>query len=247
MPSISVVLPAYNEEANIGQAVRRAMQAVATHTSDYEVIVVDDGSWDRTSQVVQAIADGHRMEEHAQVRLVRHEVNRGYGGALRSGFEAATKELIFFTASDNQYDPSEIGRLLPLMDADLVEDPADIVTGFRAHRRDPFLRRLYAWAWNALVNLLFGYLSRDIDCAFKLFRRKVLEEVVLTSSGAMIDTELLAEARWRGFRIREVAVSHFPRQIGHQTGADPRVVLRAFRDLVRYRAVNKDRWELGRR
>lgn len=230
MPSISVVLPAYNEEANVGQAVRKAMEAVAAHTSDYEVIVVDDGSRDRTSEVVQAI-----IEEHPQVRLVRHKVNRGYGGALRSGFEAATKELIFFTASDNQYDLSEIGRLLPLIIS------ADIVTGFRSHRRDSLLRRLYAWAWNALVNLLFGYLSRDIDCAFKLFRRKVLEEVTLTSSGAMIDTELLAGARRRGFRIQEVAVSHFPRQVGHQTGADPWVVLRAFRDLIRYR------WALGRR
>ncbi len=229
MPSISVVFPAYNEEANVGQAVRRAMEAVAAHTSDYEVIVVDDGSQDRTSAAVQAI-----MGEHPQVRLVRHDANRGYGAALRSGFEATTKEWIFFTASDNQYDPSEIGRLLLLM------DEADIVTGFRAHRQDPFLRRLYAWAWNGLVNLLFGYLSRDIDCAFKLFRRNILEEMVLTSSGAMVDTELLAGAKRRGFRIREVAVSHFPRQVGHQTGADPRVVLRAFRDLIRYR------WELGR-
>jgi len=230
MAGISVVLPAYNEEANVGQAVRRAMDAVATHTPDYEVIVVDDGSRDRTSQVVQAI-----MEENPQVRLVRHEVNRGYGAALRSGFQAATKELIFFTASDNQYDPSEIDRLLPLI------EEADIVAGFRAHRQDPLLRRLFAWAWNTLVNLLFGYLARDIDCAFKLFRRKILEEVPLTSSGAMIDTELLAGAKRKGFRIREVAVSHFPRQVGRQTGADPRVVLRAFRDLIRYR------WKLGRR
>lgn len=230
MSSISVVLPAYDEEANVAQAVRKAMQAAAAHTSDYEVIVVDDGSRDRTSEVVQAIVD-----EHPQVRLVRHEANRGYGGALRSGFEAASKELILFTASDNQYDLLELRRLLPLMDS------ADIVTGFRGHRRDPFRRRVYAWAWNALVNLLFGYLSRDIDCAFKLFRREVLEEVPLTSSGAMIDTELLAGARRRGFRIQEVAVSHFPRQAGHQTGADPRVILRAFRDLIRYR------WGLGRR
>ncbi|MEA3346398.1 MAG: glycosyltransferase family 2 protein [Chloroflexota bacterium] len=230
MPGISVVLPAYNEEANVGQAVRRAIQAVAAHTSDYEVIIVDDGSRDRTSEVVQEI-----MEEHPQVRLVRHEVNRGYGGALRSGFKAASKDLIFLTASDNQYDPSEIGRLLPFM------EDADIVAGFRAHRRDPFLRRVYAWAWNALVNLLFGYLSRDVDCAFKLFRREVLEEVTLTSPGAMVDTQLLAGAKLKGFRIREAAVSHFPREAGHQTGADPRVVLQAFRDLIRYW------WELGRR
>jgi glycosyltransferase involved in cell wall biosynthesis len=229
MPSISVVLPAYNEEDNVDQAVCRAMDAVAAHTSDYEVIVVDDGSRDRTSEVVQTI-----MEKHPQVRLVRHEVNRGYGGALRSGFEAATRALIFLIASDNQYDPCEIDRLLPLM------DDADIVTGFRARRQDSLLRRLYAWAWNALVNLLFGYLSRDIDCAFKLFRREILDEVIVTSPGAMIDTQLLAGARRRGFRIREIAVSHFPRQAGHQTGADLRVVLRAFRDLIRFW------WELGR-
>jgi glycosyltransferase involved in cell wall biosynthesis len=229
MPSISVVLPAYNEEANVRQAVLGAMEAVADHTSDYEVIVVDDGSRDRTSEVVQGI-----IEELPQVRLVRHEVNRGYGGALRSGFEAATRELIFLIASDNQYDPSEIGLLLPLM------DDADIVTGFRAHRQDSPLRRLYAWGWNVLVNLLFGYLSRDVDCAFKLFRRDVLKEVVLTSPGALIDTQLLAGARRSGFRIKEIAVSHFPRQTGHQTGADVRVVLRAFGDLMRYW------WKLGR-
>lgn len=229
MPSISVVLPAYNEEANVGRAVCRAMRAVAAHTSDYEVIVVDDGSRDRTTEVVRAI-----MEEHPQVRLVRHEINRGYGGALRSGFEAATRELVFFTATDNQYDPSEIDRLLPLMDG------ADIVTGFRARRQDSRPRRLYAWAWNALVNLLFGYLSRDIDCAFKLFRRGILEQVALTSPGAMVDTQLLAGAKRRGFRIREIAVSHFPREVGHQTGADLRVVLRAFRDLIGYW------WELWR-
>jgi glycosyltransferase involved in cell wall biosynthesis len=229
MPSISVVLPAYNEEANVRQAVLGAMEAVADHTSDYEVIVVDDGSRDRTSEVVQGI-----IEELPQVRLVRHEVNRGYGGALRSGFEAATRELIFLIASDNQYDPSEIGLLLPLM------DDADIVTGFRAHRQDSPLRRLYAWGWNVLVNLLFGYLSRDVDCAFKLFRRDVLKEVVLTSPGALIDTQLLAGARRSGFRIKEIAVSHFPRQTGRQTGADVRVVLRAFGDLMRYW------WKLGR-
>ena len=230
MSGISVVLPAYNEEGNVGTAVQRAIEAVAAHTPDYEVIVVDDGSRDGTSQAVRAC-----MEDHPEVRLVRHEVNRGYGAALRSGFESATKELIFFTASDNQYDPSEIGRLLAHMDG------ADIVSGFRAHRQDPLVRRFYAWAWTALVNLLFGYLSRDIDCAFKLFRRGILNKVELTSSGAMIDTELMAGARRNGLRIREEAVSHFPREAGHQTGANPRVVLRAFRDLVRFRR------ELGRR
>jgi glycosyltransferase involved in cell wall biosynthesis len=230
MASISAVLPAYNEEGNIREAVHRTMEAVAAHTSDYEIVVVDDGSRDRTSEILQAT-----MAEHPQVRVVRHQVNRGYGGALRSGFEAATKELVFLVASDNQYDPSEISRLLPLMGG------ADIVTGYRARRQDPFLRRIYAWCWNTLVNLLFGYLGRDVDCAFKLFRREILEEIALTSSGALIDTQLLAGARRQGFRIREVAVSHFPREVGQQTGANVRVVLRAFRDLIRYW------WELRRK
>jgi glycosyltransferase involved in cell wall biosynthesis len=223
MPSISVVLPAYNEEGNIGKAVQSAMDAVAVHTSEYEIIVVDDGSHDRTSDMVEAM-----MEEHSQVRLVRHEVNRGYGGALRSGFEAASQEWIFLMASDNQYDPFEIDRLLALI------DDADIVAGFRANRQDAPLRRLYARAWNALVSVLFGYLSRDIDCAFKLFRRQILSDIALSSEGAMIDTQLLAGARKRGFRIRETAVTHLPRKAGHQTGANVWVVLRAFRDLVSF-------------
>jgi glycosyltransferase involved in cell wall biosynthesis len=217
------VLPAYNEEGNIVKAVQSATKAVAAHTSEYEIIVVDDGSQDRTSEMVEAM-----VGEHARIRLVRHEANRGYGGALRSGFEAATQEWIFLIASDNQYDPFEIDKLLSLA------DDADIVTGFRANRQDAPFRRFYGWAWNALVSVLFGYLSRDIDCAFKLFRRQILNEITLSSQGAMIDTQLLAGARKRGFRIRETAVTHLPRQAGHQTGGNVWVVLRALRDLVSF-------------
>lgn len=222
--SMSVVLPAYNEEENVGQAVRSVLEVMQPLTPSYEVIVVDDGSRDRTSEVVEELA-----ESYPQVRLVRHEVNRGYGGALNSGFKAATRDLIFFTSSDNQYDVAEVKKLLPYIES------AELVIGYRADRRDPFVRRLFAWGWTTLVNLLFGYVSRDIDCAFKLFRREILSQINITSKGAMIDTELLVGAKRRGFSIVEVPVSHFPRLAGEQTGANIRVILRAFKDLFKFR------------
>ncbi len=222
--SISVVLPAYNEEENVGQAVRSVLEVMEPLTPDYEVIVVDDGSRDRTSEVVEELA-----ESYPQVRLIRHEVNRGYGGALNSGFQAATRELIFFTSSDNQYDVAEVKKLLPHIET------TELVIGYRAKRQDPFIRRFFAWGWTTLVNLLFGYVSRDIDCAFKLFKREVVSQVPITSKGAMIDTEFLVGAKRKGFSITEVPVSHFPRLAGEQTGANIRVILRAFRDLFRFR------------
>ena len=222
--SISVVLPAYNEEENVGQAVRSVLEVMEPLTPDYEVIVVDDGSRDRTSEVVEEL-----VESYPQVRLVRHEVNQGYGGALNSGFQAATRELIFFTSSDNQYDVAEVKKLLTYIES------SDLVIGYRADRQDAFIRRVFAWGWTTLVNLLFGYVSRDVDCAFKLFKRQVLSQVRITSKGAMIDTELLVGAKRKGFDIIEVPVSHFPRLAGAQTGANVRVILRAFRDLLRFR------------
>lgn len=231
--NITVVLPAYNEGENVAEAVSSVIEVMDSITPDYEVIVVDDGSSDGTSQVVEDL-----MERYPQVRLIRHPANRGYGGALRSGFEAARGDLIFFTSSDNQYDVAEINKLLPLI------EEADIVAGYRAKRQDPLIRRFFAWGWNTLVRLLFGYAARDIDCAFKLFRRDVLDRVPLTSMGAMIDTELLVGARKRGLRVREVAVSHFPRQAGRQTGARVDVIVKAFRDLWDFRSRLKE--ELAR-
>jgi len=218
--SISAVLPAYNEEENIAKAVRDTIAALAQVSNDYEVIVVDDGSRDQTAKVVQEL-----MPEFPQLRLVQHTVNRGYGGALRSGFEAATKELIFLAPADNQFDPQEITKLLPL-----IQD-ADIVNPYRAQRQDPMHRQLNALGWNWLMHLFFGYVARDIDCGFKLLRRDVVKQVTLTSNGAMLDTELLVGAKKRGFRIVETSVTHLPRTAGSQTGAKISVILRAFRDL----------------
>ena len=225
MPSISVVLPAWNEEHNIATAIQQAVTAMEGIGADYEIIVVDDGSRDGTARVV-----GELQARQPQVRLVRHEVNRGYGQALRSGYAAAQKDLVLIHHADSQFDLREIKRFLPLL------AQADIVCGYRAQRADPFLRKVNALGWNMVVRLLFGYLARDIDCGFKLFRREVLDHVHLTATrGAMIDTELLASAKARGYRIAELPVTHLPRLGGQPTGAHLDVIITSFRELFAFR------------
>ena len=224
MPYLSVFLPAYNEEPNVRRAVEGVHAVADTLGLDYEIIVVNDGSADRTGEIAQEM-----MADIPRLRLAEHYPNRGYGGALKAGFAAAEGDLIAFVAADSQFDFGEISLFLAHIDR------ADVVCGYRTRRQDSFIRRLNASLWNALIRLLFGYLCRDIDCGFKLLRRSVLERVHLVSDGAMIDTELLAGARARGFRIAEVPVTHLPRTEGEATGANLKVILRAFRDLVRFR------------
>ena len=224
MSSLSIVLPAYNEEANAETAVEQVSDVAEQLGMDYEIILVNDGSKDRTGEIGREL-----MQRVPHFRLVEHYPNRGYGGSLKAGFAAATKELIAFVPADNQFDFNEIHLLLEALDG------ADIVSGYRAEREDTFVRRLNAFGWNTLVRVLFGYLCRDIDCGFKLFRREVLDHVVIESDGAMIDTELLAGARARGFRIADVPVTHLPRVAGEATGANIKVIAKAFRDLARFR------------
>jgi glycosyltransferase involved in cell wall biosynthesis len=224
VPYLSIFLPAYNEEENVAAAVKDVSATAQDLALDHEIIVVNDGSRDRTGSIVRALQD-----QVPHLRLVEHYPNRGYGGALKAGFEAARGDLIAFIPADKQFAFQEITRFL-----DAIED-ADIVCGYRAQRQDNAIRRLNAFGWNMLVRFLFGYLCRDIDCGFKLVRRRVLEKVILESEGAMIDTELLAGARARGLRIAEVPVTHLPRTAGEATGANLRVILRAFRDLVHFR------------
>jgi len=224
MSSLSIVLPAYNEEENVESAVEQVSAVAQQLKMDYEIILVNDGSADRTGEI------GHElMQRIPNFQLVEHYPNRGYGGSLKAGFAAATKDLVVFVPADNQFDFSEITRFLERV------NEADIVSGYRSERQDHFVRKLNALGWNMLVRLLFGYLCRDIDCGFKLFRRGVLEHVTLVSDGAMIDTEFLAGARARGFRIAEVPVTHLPRVAGEATGANLKVVARAFRDLACFR------------
>ena len=224
MSSLSIVLPAYNEEANVERAVEQVSAVARQLGMEYEIILVNDGSADRTGEI------GHELEGRIpNYRLVEHYPNRGYGGSLKAGFEAATKELIAFVPADNQFDFGEIAALLEALDG------ADIVSGYRARREDHFVRKLNAFGWNTLVSLLFGRLCSDIDCGFKLFRREILRHVTVESNGAMIDTEFLAGAKARGYRIADVPVTHLPRVGGEATGANFKVIAKAFRDLALFR------------
>jgi glycosyltransferase involved in cell wall biosynthesis len=220
---ISAVMPAYNEEANLEQSVGRMASALQNFTRGFEIIVVDDGSQDGTAAVLERLKG-----THPTLRVIRHPTNRGYGAALRSGFDVARFSWIFLMDADNQFDPAEVELLLARA-AD-----ADIVAGYRKHRRDPLLRRLNAWAFFTLVRLLFGRLVRDVNCAFRLTRRDVLSRMALHSEGALINTEILA--RQLRARVVEVPVHHYPRKAGKQTGANIRVVFRAFAELFAFRA-----------
>ena len=224
MPGLSIVLPAYNEEANVASAVEKVSTVAQQLGMDYEIILVNDGSTDRTGEIGRELA-----QRIPNLRLVEHYPNRGYGGSLKAGFAAATRELIAFAPADNQFIFSEINRLLERL------DEADIVSGYRADRQDNIVRKFFAFGWNTLMRLLFGYLCRDVDCGFKLFRRDILEHVTIVSDGAMVDTEFLFKARARGYRIADVPVTHLPRLAGESTGGNVKVIAMAFRDLVRFR------------
>jgi glycosyltransferase involved in cell wall biosynthesis len=205
------------------------VKTLESFNADYEVIVVNDGSRDRTAEILTQL-----HEANPRVRMVAHERNQGYGAAVWTGFISATKDLVFLTDGDKQFDVDELSLLLPMMDG------ADMVIGYRHKRADPPMRLLNAWGWKLLVNGLFGYTARDIDCAFKLFRRRILDRVDVHSRGATFSAEFLIKARRLGYIIRERAVSHYPRPAGQATGAKPAVILRAFRELWQLRLTLED-------
>jgi glycosyltransferase involved in cell wall biosynthesis len=207
VPSLSVVLPAFNEEKNVGAAVQRALEVLPALAAEFEVIVVDDGSRDNTAGVVQELMISHG----SHVRLLRHTINQGYGAALRSGLTNARSGLVFYTDSDNQFDIGELEYFLPLAETH------DVVIGFRVYRYDPVLRSILAWVYNRLVGILFRVRVRDVDCGFKLFRREVLARISIESSDFFVDTELVAKARKWNFRIAEKGVRHYARVAGETT------------------------------
>ncbi len=220
-PELSLVFPAFDEARNLGPLLDRALAIGQRLAQRFEIIVVDDGSRDGTAALLAA-----RAAEHEQIRLIRHPDNRGYGAALRAGLREAQGELVFFSDADLQFDLGELALLVT------HARDFDIVAGFRAPRRDPWGRRLLAACWGLGVRALFGLPVRDIDCAFKLFRRPVLQELPIQSLSAFVNTEILVRARSAGFRIHQVPVSHHPRRHGRQSGANPRVIVRAVRELV---------------
>ena len=226
MPSLSVCMPAYNEEENIAGMVTDVLAVMQPRVADFEIVVANDGSKDRTGAVLEELA-----QQHPEVKPVHHEVNQGYGAAVYTALSSASKELIFFTDSDRQFKLEEVDRLLA------KRNEADMIVGYRAPRRDPFLRVLFGWGWSSLVTLLFGYTARDIDCAFKLFPRTLFENVgpTVQSRGATFSAEFLVRTKRAGYTIAEVPVSHLPRVAGSQTGARWDVISRAFGELWQFR------------
>jgi len=224
--SISVFFPCYNEQGNVERTTLNALNACRDLFRDFEIIIVDDGSRDRTGEIADKLA-----VEHEPVRAVHNQPNRGYGGALQRGFREARKEWVFYTDGDGQFDFREIPRLIELLDR------FDIGAGYRLDRQDAAIRKVNAWAWTTLCNWVFGMKMRDIDCAFKLLPRRFLQETPLHSRGALISAELLARAIRKGYRVGQVGVHHYPRTAGAPTGANLRVILRAFRELWTLRKV----------
>lgn len=220
LASLSAFFPAYNEEANVERMCTSLKAVLPQVAEDYEIIIVNDGSKDRTSEIADRL-----VKEDQKVRVVHHKINQGYGAAIRSGIEACMKEYLFFTDGDNQFDVSQLSLMVPLV------SQYDGVIGYRLNRQDNWTRKLNAWAWNRLVRLMFGLKVKDIDCAFKLFHRKVFEKIQFESSGAMISTEMLVKIIKKGYQLHEIGVLHSPRLAGKQTGANLRVILRAFKEL----------------
>ena len=201
---LSVFFPAYNDSGTIASMVIRAVQAASELTPDYEVIVVNDGSGDATAQIVDELA-----RTYSQVRVVHHARNRGYGGALQTGFRSATKELIFYTDGDAQYDPAELAALWARMTAD-----ADLVNGYKISRSDPLHRVIIGRVYHHIVSLMFGLTVRDVDCDFRLMRRAIFERIDLEKTSGVICLELMKKIEDAGFRIVEVPVHHYHRAFG---------------------------------
>ena len=221
--SISVVLPAYNEEAVIANTVARVFQILSRMVADFEILVVNDGSKDRTGAIVAAMA-----AQEPRVRLITHQVNQGAGAALVSGFIRATKAYTFYMDADGQFDINDLARLLPYV------GEYDGVFGYRLNRQDPWIRKFNGWCWNLVVRFVFNVRVRDIDGAFKVFRTDYFRHVVLEARGALLLTEVVYKFARAGYSYTEVPVKHLPREGGSPTGAKPSVILRAFKELFFY-------------
>jgi glycosyltransferase involved in cell wall biosynthesis len=230
-PTLSLVFPAFNEADNLPVLLESAVKTGDALGLNFEIVVVDDGSQDESAELLE-----RWCERDDRIRAVHHLANQGYGAALRSGLRSARGELVFFSDADLQFDLAEIQNLL------LHADEFDIVAGYRSPRRDHFIRRAIAWFWGTLVQALFDLRVRDIDCAFKIFRREVLDAIPIDSIGAFVNTEILARARAARFEIKQVPVTHRARVQGRQSGAHPRVIARAFVELAKlYRELHPGR------
>lgn len=222
VPQLSIFFPFWNEEKNIETVVRQAIPVAQKVAQEWEIIMVDDGSSDDTLKIARRLA-----QDNPHLVVVTDPVNRGYGAALKNGFSHARYDLVVFNDGDNQFDFSQVSRLLEK----IVN--ADIVIGFRKKRLDNPFRHVLMNLLKIWDLVLFGLYFKDIDCGFKLFRKEALSQIMpLKSEGAIITTEILARARRKKLKIEQVQVSHFPRKYGDQSGGNLRVIVRAIRESL---------------
>ena len=224
VPSLSVFFPAYNDAPSLPKLLEKTFKALRGHVADYEVIVVNDGSFDNTA----AVLEEQRRIYGACLRIVTHQKNRGYGGALRSGFQAATKDWVFYTDGDSQYDVSELPRLL-----ELAGNGTGLVNGYKLERHDPAHRIWIGRTYNFCARLLFGIRIRDIDCDYRLIRRDLLDQIQLTSTSGTICVELVRKLEMTGCAVVEVGVRHYPRLYGKSQFFRLRSLATTFYELVR--------------
>lgn len=220
LSSLSVFFPAYNEEKNIKKTVEKAAKILPKIAKNWEILVVNDGSKDRTGKIVEQL-----IKKEPRIRMITHTPNRGYGATVKTGLYNSKYDWIFFTDSDGQFNFAEIEKFIA------AKDQAELIIGYRLKRNDPLVRILIAKLLKIWDGFFFGLNVRDPDCAFKLIKKKVVEQIPqLITESAITVTEFLVRAQKAGFKIMEIGVHHYPRREGKQTGSNPKVILKAFKE-----------------
>lgn len=221
--ALSVFFPAYNEEVNIEKTVRQAKEILLQVANKWEILIINDGSTDKTGQVAAKL-----RREDKRIDVINHPTNQGYGAALKSGFSNARYPWVAFTDSDGQFNFSEIKKFLPLM------KNSDLILGYRLNRADSFLRKIYTFVWGKIPVVLWGLKVRDYSCGFKLIKKKVFDAVQpLVGEEKVTQIEMLVKAKRKGFKFAEIGVRHYPRKYGAQTGANIKVVVKSVTDLFK--------------
>lgn len=222
LPSLSLFYPCYNEEKNVESAIINALEVLPKVANKYEIIIVNDGSGDKTRKFAENMATAHK-----EVKVINHPQNRGYGAALKTGFANSQYEWVFFTDGDLQFDLNQIGEFLPFTNA------YQVIIGYRPHRAEGRMRALNARLFKVFVDLLFRLRVKDIDCAFKLINNEALKKISLESDGAMISAELLYKLKKAGYKFKQLPVKHYPRKHGSPTGSNLKVIIKAGKEMIR--------------
>jgi glycosyltransferase involved in cell wall biosynthesis len=225
MKSLSIFFPAYNDEVTIPKLVKDAIGVAKEFTDDYEIIVVNDCSPDNVGKVADDLA---KKDKH--IKVIHHERNKGYGGVLKSGFKNSTKDLIFYTDGDGQYDVNELRTFLPyIKDKDI-----DMVNGYKKKRSDTIDRVILGRMYHYTAKILFGLKIKDVDCDFRLFKRHVIDNIELESDSGVICVEMIKKIQSKGFKIKELPVHHYPRISGKSQFFEIKRVLEVFKELFKY-------------